>query len=113
MAAVPGTVAGTEERACTNTLTTGAQVLALAGAKKGDASRQPRRMSLPSTRVLNDSLSLVLKLFIKELQQATDQQFFNAVHGQFTTGFTAITPCIWLNTVCFVSAGRAVASVVF
>ena len=81
--------------------------------KKGDASHGLRRKSLLRIRVLNDSLSLVLKLFIKELQQATDQQFFNAVHGQFTTGFAAIASGIWLNAVGFVAAGRAIASVVF
>ncbi len=81
--------------------------------KKGDANQRLRKKSLPRIRVLNDSLSLVLKLFIKKLQQATDQQFFNAVHSQFTTGFTAVASGIWLNAVGFVSAGRAIASVVF
>ena len=81
--------------------------------KKGDANRRLRKKSLPRIRVLNDSLSLVLKLFIKKLQQATDQQFFNAVHSQFTTGFTAVASGIWLNAEGFVSAGRAIASVVF
>mgnify|MGYP003500524904 FL=1 len=81
--------------------------------KKGDANQRLRKKSLPRIRVLNDSLSLVLKLFIKELQQATDQQFFNAVHSQFTTGFTAVASGIWLNAVGFVSAGRAIAAVVF
>lgn len=62
----------------------------------------------------NDSRPVwsVFAVVIGELNESTDQQFFNSIHGSFSAGLTDILPGIRFDSGSFVTTLGAVAAVV-